>query len=125
MVHSRSEETVEDDLKGDKMKGKKNPVPIRRGNKPRRLRKGLQMNGEDVDLLEVQAMIVPLLERAAESGSWLACIFAPNGNRVELHWLTQEFPPEDFPACVKLLDSELKKERAKIERETSKQARGG
>jgi hypothetical protein len=81
------------------------------------------MNANDADLLEVQAMILPLLERAAESGSFVAAVFAPNGNRVVLHWLTQEFPPEDFPACVQLLDAELKKERARIEREAARVAK--
>jgi len=73
------------------------------------------MKIDEAELLQLQALVLPHLEKAAEVGSWVVAVFRPNGNRVEVDWLTQDFPTEDFPVCVKLLDDELKAERKKLE----------
>lgn len=103
-------------------KNGKHPKPIRKANKSRQKKTGV-IDAREADAMEVQAMLIPLLDRAAETGSWLAAVFAPNGNHVELQWLTQEFPPEDFTACVKLLEGELQKERARIENRVARTQR--
>jgi len=126
LVHPDSVRTLDVQAGGQKMK---NPKPIRkkkpRGkvSAPRPIRKGKNRSAnkphvskigvDEADLMELQALLLPMLEPLAVAGSWVIALFSPNGTQVNLQWNVQDFPTNDFETCVKLLKEELDKQRNK------------
>lgn len=66
--------------------------------------------------------MVEEFRQAVDENCWMVCVFSMNGNQVRMFRKTggsPGFPVDDFSTAVDLLDTDLRKERERIEGETT------
>lgn len=69
---------------------------------------------EDAPMLAFKAQLEAKLGEAFINGQLVLALFYMNGDEIQLFRKSIDFPADDFPTCLKMLEEDLKKEAERI-----------